>query len=330
MMPTIDCNLKNTAIIHQLVQKSCGINYKITSLPSDASKRCYHRITTLEGSLMLMDASLDRHSIEPFIKVAKILKDNNLLAPSIIAHDLKNGFLILEDFGNVSVNDIIQKDLSFEEHLYKKSILILSHLNKIRITKDIDFPQYSPELLNKELDTFTEWYLQDIVKQDTIKQACTELKAIFNKLYKTVFSLPQVIVLRDYHVDNLMYLASTDEIGLLDFQDAVVGSPAYDLASLLKDARRSINKNFADKMFDLYAQNNNQYNRQLLYDSYLILSMQRNLKIIGIFHRLNKRDNNSKYLKYLPTVWQYIYQDLETSQLKDIKNWFCKYDCFDQ
>lgn len=300
-------------------------------LKNDASFRSYERLATDRGNFILMDAPPPKEETLPFIKIAEFLRKNDLSAPEVLAQDTKNGFLLLEDFGNESFNNILNgnSELSAElteERVYEKAIDALIHLHKLP-SLDIDLPRYNDAMLLKESNCFIDWYVSVLNGESSTK----EMKEEFNLIVKHLMTLSkrfgEVVVLRDYHVDNLMWLEDKiafRKVGILDFQDAVIGSPIYDLVSLLEDARRDVSTALADKMIKRYLKAFPTFSRKDFNVAYATLGIQRNLKIIGIFARQAAKYRNPSYLSMLPRIWRYIHHDLKHPLLLPLKQWLTK------
>ena len=303
--------LKNNSICYNEIIKIAG----------DASFRSYYRILTDNNeNFILMDAPPEFEDVRPFIKIDDFLRNNNFLAPKIFAQDIENGFLLLEDFGNFSYNKILSSlttdDLKNKElDLYKKATDVLINLHKIE-NYNIDIAQYNIELLLKEVMIFIDWYLPYIIKKSPSQKQISKFKDEWLNIFKKL-SDKKFIVLRDYHADNLML--TNNKVGLLDFQDAVLGSNAYDLVSLLEDARRDVSDLTAKEIIDYYLKNSKFNKEQFLID-YQILSLQRNIKILGIFARLTFRDKKEGYLKFLPRVLCHVNNRLKEPLFSNIKN----------
>ena len=308
------------------------INIERIQLKKDASHRQYERIIKSNGdTLIFMDAPPDKEKVIPFINVANFLLKNNLSAPEIILSDVENGFLILEDFGDASYSNVMsstKKDLYEIDEIvmYNKAIDTLVHLHKVSYD-DCDLECYDEEMLLSESMRFIEFYIE-VLNGESISQSLkSEYILIWKHLLSITNSLNSVVVLRDYHADNLMWLeerVGIKKVGLLDFQDAVIGSPAYDLVSLLEDARRDVDQKIVDKMIQRYLNAFPEYSRKEFMAVYSILAAQRNLKIIGVFARLASVYNNKYYLTLLPRVWRNLNNDLKHPLLLSLKNWLNK------
>lgn len=299
--------------------------FKREKIDGDASFRCYERIIDKKTSYILMDAPPEKEELKPFIKVTKILKELNLKPPTILAEDINNGFLLLEDLGDDKLTSILNNQFYNEVEFYRNTVNVLIHIYKETIDKKIDLPKYSDDILLREANLFTEWYLplfenlEDTKLQDIKSQFEDLVKTLCNKL-----NYPNnTLILRDFHADNLLYLPDEKglkQIALIDYQDALIGNPTYDLLSLLEDARRNVNKFIQADMikYFLFEIAETERKEDFLSD-YNILSAIRNLKILGIFSRLKVRDKKDNYLKYIPQVKQYLNKNLEHNELNELK-----------
>ena len=271
-----------------------------------------------------MDAPPPEEDIRPFITIARHLKSRGINAPDILAEDQEGGFLLLEDFGDARFNRLLKNNytLEKEEKLYKAAIDVLLRLHTYPAFDAV--PDYDDLTLLHEAMLLPEWYLPFIHEKPADDAAKEEFAALWQPLFKHTRLNPNVLVLRDYHADNLMWMTSRkglDQVGVLDFQDALNGSPAYDIVSLLEDARRDVAPEFAEAMIQYYLQHMASIDEEAFRLSYTLLGAQRNMKIVGIFARLALRDSKFQYLHYLPRVWRYLEQDLQHPMLKPLKSW---------
>ena len=303
---------------------NCGFKEEdIIPIKNDASFRKYYRIKNKK--LIVMDAPPDKgESIEQFRAIADIIHTFDLSAPQIVSFDTKQGFMLLEDFGQTSFSYILNKDN--ESELYKKAIEVLIEINRQSKSKEKQLSKlkrYSIDLLVNESLLFIDWYLEKregvLISSDQKK----EFIHILNDFYKNIKPQSSTLVLRDYHVDNLFYLSnqkSLKQVGLIDFQDAVIGSPIYDLASLLEDVRRPLKTNLQNKLLEFYIKGVN-INVRHAEREMKFFSIQRNLKILGIFCRLSIRDKKDSYLEYLPNVIKLIRKNLQDPFFINLLNW---------
>lgn len=207
-----------------------------------------------------------------------------------------------------------------EKDLYSAAIDVLVALHSSTLPSKM--PGYNDELLSKECELLTDWYMLGVgIESDKAKK---DYLAIWQDLFKYKKVGDDVVVLRDYHADNLLWLPEREgiqKVGLLDFQDAVIGSPVYDIVSLLEDARRDVDLVNVSAAIDHYLGAVGSIDRESFMAAYSILAAQRNCKIVGIFARLAIRDNKLRYLDYLPRVWRHIEYDLQHPVLKELKLW---------
>ncbi len=287
----------------------------VLPLEGDASFRRYFRIHHGERSAMLMDAPPPNEDPAPFLRAAKWLDANGLRAPRILAEDAARGLVLLEDFGDVRMREYVDQWPIDEREIYTGAIDALIQLRNLPAGPFLD---YSMSEYMREAKLFIEWYCP--------AQNLTIDGPGYVAAWQKVFAelLPRqragITVLRDYHAENIMLLGGLQVQGLLDFQDALVGHPAYDLVSLLQDARRDVDPALEAEMFDYYVAKTGA-GADFLAD-YATLGAQRNAKIVGIFVRLWKRDGKPRYLGYIPRVWALLERDLTHPALQPVAEWF--------
>lgn len=299
---------------------------ELDPLPGDASFRRYIRVKKSDKTAMIMDAPPDKENVRPFVSVAEYLYKHGFSAPAILARNVPGGLLLLEDLGNDSFSSVVRRDVSQEEELYGASIDVLAawHIadNEFVDTDTLPQPLYNEALLMREVELFSDWYLPQALgaKASSLKQ---EYLGIWRDILRAAPLSTDQWVHRDYHADNLMWLpkrAGLARVGLLDFQDGVYGDAAYDMVSLLEDARRDVAPELAEKMIARYLAATGA-ERERFMAAYAILAAQRNSKIVGIFSRLAVRDNKHHYLKLLPRVWKHLENDLNHPALAKLKRW---------
>lgn len=303
------------------------------SIAGDASFRRYKRLTKADGaSTILMDAAPPREDVRPFMAITRHLTAHGFSAPQLLAHDVENGFLLLEDLGDDRYSRAIAANADLEDPLYAAAVDTLAAMHaldlpqRLPVTDSItyDVPEYDEALYLRETALFTDWYMPAILGGPVSSEDRREFQALWAKVTNLTAQAKPVLVLRDYHADNLMWLPSRQgiaQVGLLDYQDAVRGHPAYDLVSLLEDARRDVPPVLAERMLARYIAATGATPDTFRCD-YAILGAQRNTKIIGIFSRLYARDGKTVYLDLIPRVWGLLERDLAHPALKDIKAWF--------
>ena len=293
---------------------------EIRPLAGDASFRRYFRVHRTSGeTAVLMDAPPEHEDLGPFLTVAGHLLDRGFHPPRPLAIDRERGFLLLEDFGDDRVGPLLEREPERERDIYEAAVDILARLATQEAPSDL--PPYEDSALSREVTLFTDWYAPSIdlnVNEGTFLPAW---RKVWGDVLRASRRRP-VIVLRDYHADNLMVLPNRDELGLLDFQDALAGHPAYDLVSLLQDARRDVPPELEEAMIDRYCTAAGVPDRDGFRAHYETLGAQRNTKILGIFTRLWKRDGKDHYLALHPRVWNYLERNLAHPALEPVRAWF--------
>jgi aminoglycoside/choline kinase family phosphotransferase len=292
---------------------------EILPLAGDASFRRYFRVVHGDRQAVLMDAPPEHEDVGPFLAIAEHLDTLGLSAPRSHAVDRAGGLLLLEDFGDRLVGPLLRRDAGEERAIYRDAIALLAELAGHPVPKDL--PPYDIAVLRREIGLFPEWYAP-AVDLDIDLNGWT--KAWDAVLPRVAARKPPVLVLRDYHVDNIMLLdrAGLRRLGLLDFQDALAGHPAYDLVSLLQDARRDVSAALEAEMLEAYAAEAGIADTGAFRADYEILGAQRNTKILGIFTRLWKRDGKRNYLPFQPRVWGYLERNLRHPALAPVAEWF--------
>lgn len=284
----------------------------ILPVAGDASFRRYFRAVSGERSAILMDAPPPHEDPRPFIAIAQWLVERGFAAPAIHGVDLDQGLVLIDDFGDVRMCETVNDAPDGSTALYENAIDILIRL---RGHEAGDVPAYDAAVLHREADLLTEWYCPAI----GIMPDQAGYDAAWDAVFDVVLAGVKVRVLRDYHAENLM-LIGDGTLGLLDFQDALAGHPAYDLVSLLQDARRDVPPELEAVMLERYKQITGEGGA---FDAaYHVLGAQRNAKIIGIFTRLWKRDGKTRYPTLCPRVWRYLERDLAHPALAPVKAWF--------
>lgn len=299
------------------------------ALAGDASFRRYERLTDQgtgggERRAILMDAPPPQEDVRPFLTVARLLRQMGFSAPRILAEDATAGFLLLEDFGDRTYTRLLGEGAD-ETGLYSLAVDVLIALHRgFDAMRYGGVPAYDDAKLLGEAALLVDWYLPALTGQSTPPELRDDYLATWRTLLPLAQSMPATLVLRDYHVDNLMLLdgrAGLAACGLLDFQDAVIGSPAYDLVSLVEDARRDISPTLAAAMIERYLLAFPEFDRADFHAVSSLLAVQRNCKIIGIFTRLWRRDGKPGYLVHIPRVWRLVERDIAHPALAPIKHW---------
>ena len=290
-------------------------NCQIKKVAGDASFRSYYRVFFQEKTFILMFAPPSHEDVAPFIKIDEILVNNGFRAPKILAKNIDLGFILLEDFGDETYSKALQKNIAEEYFLYEKACDALIEIQKIPL-KNIDILHYNHATLFREVMLFIDWYLPWKNHKISLQQI-QDYKFYWIELFDKLSKKNQALVLRDFHADNLMVLSNQngfEAVGLLDFQDALIGSCAYDLLSLLEDARRDVDEKNKQKLFDYFISKAN-YNREDFLVDYEIISLQRNIKILGIFARLHLIDVKNQYINFIPRVKDFVERRLDKTNL---------------
>jgi hypothetical protein len=299
---------------------TCGwTGAEIVPLAGDASFRRYFRVQNGDRSAVLMDAPPPHEDPRPFVAVAEWLSSVGLSAPQILARDLDRGLLLLADFGDWRLREFLDDDPARETDLYELATDVLIHLHQ-----HPPMPGLKPHGLDQwleELKLFTEWYCPAV----GIEVDADDYRGAWAQVLEPVATdgLSPVTVLRDYHAENIMLVGERKGVGhfgLLDFQDAVAGHPAYDLASVLEDARRDVPPEIERAMIDRYVTATG--HGEALERAYWALAAQRNTRILGVFTRLWKRDNKPHYRQFQPRMWGLLERDLAKPHLAPVREWF--------
>ncbi|WP_438969872.1 aminoglycoside phosphotransferase family protein [Methylophaga sp.] len=283
-------------------------DFDLSTASADASFRRYFRVNQKQSSWIVMDAPPEHEDIEPFVKVAEFLAQFGIHVPKIYAKSLQHGFLLLSDLGDTSFLSVLNPESA--DLLYANAI---DEIIKMQLapTTAIDLPLYNADLLNTEMNLFPEWFLKRHLNLEP--PAC--LDNIFKLLIDNAQTQNQFFVHRDYHSRNLM-LVDEQNVGVIDFQDAVIGPASYDLVSLLRDVYIEWPEDKVDSWLENYfakAQQNNLLDceKETFTRWFDLMGLQRHLKILGIFCRLAYRDNKPRYLKDLPLTLRYVLQVTE-------------------
>jgi hypothetical protein len=287
---------------------------RIDPLAGDASFRRYFRVVDGDRRAVLMDAPPPQEDIRPFVAVDRYLVAAGFAAPAILAEDAARGLLLLEDFGDARVRDHLDVHPDDEGDIYTRAVALLADLHR---QPPAAVPRYDRAAYQREAALLTQWYCP--------AAGLSVDEAGYAAAWDAVLPIVErdtgagVTVLRDYHAENIMLLPDR-RLGLLDFQDALVGHPAYDLVSLLQDARRDVPPETEAAMI---AQYKALAPVSVDFDAaYAVLGAQRNAKIIGIFTRLWRRDGKPRYLDFLPRMWRLVERDLAHPALAPVAAWF--------
>ncbi len=349
--------------MHAFIKTAGWTGAELHPLTGDASTRRYVRLARRGHTAMLMDqprgaetsacppdasdaerrklgynamARLAGPDCRPFAALSAFLRAQGLSAPEILAHDYDAGFLLIEDFGDGRFADLIAGGKP-EQPFYEAAIDALADFHRVAAPKTLAVPGagavhllgYDPVAMEAEVLLLPEWFYPAAAGKPIGDAARDEFVAAWRKALAQLRTATPVVVLRDYHAENLMWLGDRQGVaraGLLDFQDALAGSPAYDLISLTEDARREVSVDLAGAMTERYIDLRQRMDPAFDKDAFrfaaALLAAQRNTKIVGIFSRLWKRDGKPRYTQYLPRMWGYLDRDLSHPALAELKAWF--------
>lgn len=305
------------------------MKYKVKIIASDASSRTFSRVLINKRYKILVSSKTNKYSnLIAYTAINKFLRKKKFLAPKLFSHDYTKGTILIEDFGDISFHRILNKEKK-KFDIYKKLVDLLLDIQKIKPEKKIKniinnshfVEVYSLKHLVKESDLFFDWYLPLIFKKTRVLNIKKKTKKALSKIYKKLYFPNRYFVHRDYHTQNLMKVGK--KIGILDSQDALIGNPAYDLASLIDDVRIETSKKLKNNIYNYYINNtssNLKKNKNFFIDDFNILSVQRSLKIIGIFSRLYKRDKKDKYLKMIPYTWKLLELRMKSKTFRELRD----------
>ena len=288
------------------------MKFKILPIAGDASFRKFYRLKLSKSSKILILAKKEKYkNLIAYCSVNKFLRNNKILSPKLYSYNFSKGFVIIEDFGDLSFYKVLLKSKR-KIIVYKKLIDLLIKIQKIKPKTIIKNPKgdlhkinkYSKKYLFEESNLFFDWYLPMFLTKKKATNIKKKSNKILLKIYNRLNFSNSYFVHRDYHVQNLMKVGK--KIGVIDSQDALVGNPAYDLVSLIDDVRIKTSKELKNQIYNYYLAKKPKINKKDFSEDFNILSVQRSLKIIGIFSRLFLRDKKKQYLKYIPYTWQLL------------------------
>jgi len=291
-------------------------------LPADASPRSYCRLPG-QGKLLMEDRT-DPAGYAAFIRLARHLKGLGLTAPRVFGSDPAAGLALIEDFGTNTYGRLLA-DGHDEEALYELAVDALIHLHSHPDAADVSVPAYDTEMLLEEVSRFSHWFVPEFAPGVDAQAFDTEFREMWAQALKPVERAPKTLVLRDFHIDNLMLLGDRSGItacGLLDFQDGVIGAGEYDLASLLQDARRDLEPGLETKMLERYLEKIPVAcgTRAEILHRYYLMAAQRHTRLMGQFIRLKKRDSKPGYMQYMPRVARQMQAALAAAGLSEISD----------
>ncbi len=294
-------------------------------LAGDASFRRYFRCYHPEGTYIIMDAPPEKENdCESFMLIAKALKAHKVNTPSVLHSDLEQGFLLLDDFGDTTYYQAFKTENPHQ--LYNQAIQTLIDLQGCHEVPNYDIPLFDADFMLTELERFDNWFLNQLLELSLNRSEQQILNEAYERLIQSALSQSQRLIHRDYHSRNLMFI-NQNSVGVLDFQDAMIGPITYDLVSLLKDCYLTWPDHLQNVWMDSYFNQakqagyiDNQMTETQFAHAFDLMGMQRHFKVIGIFSRLHLRDNKSAYLNDIPRVMRYLleatsrYEEFEALQ----------------
>ena len=308
------------------------MKYKLKKISGDASFREFYRLKKNNKTSIIVFAKKEKFkNLAVYSVINNVLNNYKINAPKLLSNHYKNDMIEITDLGEKSFYDhVISKKNKFNS--YKSLIKLLIKIQKIKVKKiykfgklKIKIPKYTLSNLHKESDLFFDWYLKYFLRNKQNSKVKKFLRPELNKVYKKLNYKNNTFVHRDFHISNVM--VNKTKLGIIDSQDAIIGNPLYDASSVIDDVRIKLSNKLQKKLFNFYHKNSKlkKDHIQKLKNDFDILSVQRNLKILGIFVRLYKRDNKNLYLKYLPYTWMLIEKRLQNPVLKNLKILFYKH-----
>jgi aminoglycoside/choline kinase family phosphotransferase len=321
--PAVD----RTGEVEAFLRSSGWPDAEVALLAQDASYRAYHRVRRNGATAVLMDAPPHLEDVRPFLDIAGQLARFGYSAPKILARDVARGLLLLEDFGDRTFTRILAdpaETVWSEEALYALAVDLIADLHERSDHVGYSAPPYHGDRLVEEADRMLRWYaplvLGDVVPTD----AAEAYRAVWHAATPVMTTAADTLVLRDFHVDNLMILEGREGLarcGLLDFQDALSGHPAYDLVSLLQDSRRDLAPGLEQAMLERYRARRHIADWDGFLRAYHALGAQRAIKVLGQFGRQLGFWGRTTYLIHIPRIWAHVERDLALSGLEEVRAW---------
>lgn len=325
--------MTRTELIADFLNKAGWGAGKRSFLAGDASLRSYDRITLGDKTAVLMDAPPPEHPenflpaqlvlVGRFVQVDEILRDIGVHAPKILAKDIDNGLILLEDFGDNSFTRLLDGGHN-ARHLYRLATeSIIKMRQSFKIPTNDEFV-YSKERMMADIEHLPNWVVKYVSNIDLTDEEWEEYRAIWSELIDQMQAIPRGSALYDYHVDNLI-LTPQGTCGVLDFQDVRTTAATYDIMTLLEDERRLVPQEIKDEMFGLYFDAFPELNTPQIRSLSNLVALQRHIKVVGQFVRYYYKDGKDKYMGYVPLVWFLIEQCLKAPECAKLKAWLDKY-----
>ena len=321
------------ALVEAFIQSTSYKDWQRESLPRDASKRYYTRLSNMaaELSVLVMDSNLEPKMYDDYCRTQAQLNALGFSVPQIIQRDDQRKLAIIEDLGVESFTAMLSHSAWRQQELYLTALDVLAVLQQAN-ADPFELQPYDVKEYTREVELFHQWYMPYEMHQSPQDAAIAEFRSIWQDLFEQNVcngAFKDAYVLRDYHIDNIMWMDGRSGIrscGLLDFQDALQGHPAYDVATLLQDERFDISPEFADQMLEHYFDHMQIDDTASFMRAYYTLAVQRHCKVLGIFVRLNERDGKPHYLQHLGRIKNYInYCFTKEPSLKDLQQWLVRH-----
>ena len=298
----------------------------VSFLAGDASNRTYYRLEKSSGEqAVLMDAYGETEKVKEFIEIDHLLEDLGCSVPRILGQDLETRFILLEDLGDQTFTQCLKEGMAAEP-LYTAAVDTLVEVHqKFDITAHPSLPTYDLDHMLEKVNLFLTWYYPYVHGCDLTPAIRESWEDAWRKALKILEPAPKTLILRDYHVDNLLWLPDRQGIkrcGLLDFQDANLGPTVYDLVSLFEDVRLDVCPAITEKLLDRYLKNFPILDKDMFMAQYYTAGAQRIVRILGVFLRIFKQTQRDHYLQFLPRAWKWLENDLKHGNLGDIHLWF--------
>ena len=304
------------------------MKFKILPIAEDASFRKFYRLILNKKSKIIVFARKEKYkNLLVYSAINKFLRNNKILTPKLYSHNYRKGIIIIEDFGDLSFYKVLKNNKN-KLNVYKKLVDLLIKIQKIKPKSKIKsinnksyiINKYSSKYLFQESDLFFDWYLPLLLNKKKAHNIKIKSKVVLSKLYNKLNFSNSHFVHRDFHVQNLIKVGK--KIGLIDSQDSMIGNPAYDLVSLIDDVRIKTSTKLKNQVYAYYLKKTPKVyriNAQNFLEDFNILSVQRSLKIIGIFARLFKRDKKKQYLKLIPYTWRLLNMRMNSEIFLELK-----------
>ena len=298
----------------------------LKQLKGDASTRKFFRKKSTNCTSIIIFSKKEKiKNLLVYDAINKILIKNKILAPILYTENYKKNFIEVEDFGNRTILQILNKSKN-RFFYFKRVIKLLNQIQSIKDktiknfkNKNYQIPNYGRRELIKEANLFCEWYVKKELSKKEGDKFTKKYKKIIKRILSSLKMKNNVFVHRDFHVSNLMFFKN--QIGVIDSQDALIGNKAYDLSSLIDDVRLKTSTSFKKKIYNFYIKDQKKLERDKFKNDFEILSVLRNLKIIGIFTRLAVRDKKKSYMKLIPYAWTLIALRINKNEIfQELKN----------